>query len=431
MYAITLSRKLVKPYTDVWLSIFLGEVQLFMLMFPYSDFFTALPQYSALGPVFTIVSSMVTLMSIFYLLHSRNIILDVRDHYWLLILMGFFLVSMTWVDADMWSESTFFMSRTTFTLVQTLTIVLVLEERGKGVFLDTLKKIAILLMIMSLAFMILYPDESNWSVKEPVRDESFFASPNNLGQFLAISFIMINFYKRKEYNIFIVILLNVFMVYQALRCNSMTSQVGVMLCFAAYHFKRILRPLYYVIIALGIGLPIFTHLNSDPNAEKVKYANRDLTFTGRSDVWDVLLNDINTNHKEIFGFGGGGYWGNEPGDLQATPKSTIGELEWARQGHNGYLDIRVIGGFVGLTLMVIFLIHFISILFRKEKEENIESVLLFIPFIVMINNMTESSLFRNKHFYFVMFMLVYWYVNLKREEALSYESNSTLNQEQV
>lgn len=413
MYALNFSRKIVRPYTDRWLSIFLGEIQLFVLMFPYSDFFSALPQYSALNPLFTVLSSLCTLGSIIFLLHSSRINVRIKDHSWLLIVMGYFAISSLWIDPVMKPENIFFLTRTSFTIIQSLVIIQVFAERHEGAFLDTLKKVAIIMAILSFLFMIIYPEQSNWNVKDPVRDESFFASPNNLGQFLAFAFIIINFYKRKEVNLLFLIILNGLLIYQALRCNSMTSQLGVMICFAAYHFKKILRPLYYIILVLGIGLPIFTHLNSDPNAEKTKFADRDLTFTGRSDVWEVLINDLNTNNRNLIGFGAGGYWGNEPGDLQAMPKSTIGDLEWARQGHNGYLDIRVMGGVIGLSLVIFFIIHFVALLYRKKDTE---SVLLFIPFIVCINNMTESSLFRNKHIYFLLFMLIYWYANQVKDE---------------
>ena len=411
MNAIYFPGKTAKPYTDAWLGVLLGEMQLFLLMFPYPDLAAALPQYGFIEPIFTLVADGLILLSFVYFLHSRKLNFNIRQHGWLLLVMCYFLVSSFWVDPYMEAEKIFYLSRTTFCIIQTLVIIQVFSERGNEAFLDALKRIAIVIGVLSFLFIIIFPEASNWVVKDPVRDESFFASPNNLGQFLAIAFIIINFYKTDRMHWMILIILNALLVFQAIRCNSMTSQVGVVICVVAYLYKPVLKPLYFLVMLLGIFIPVFTHQYLGNNANRKILGDRDLTFTGRSEVWDVLQNDLKTNHHEIFGFGAGGYWGNEPGKLQAIPISTIGKLDWARQGHNGYLDIRVMGGVVGLCIVVFFLFNYINFIYKKKQ---LPTVALFIPSIILFNNITESTLFRNKHFYFVIFMLFYWFIYQKK-----------------
>ena len=421
MNVIYFPGKIAKPYTDAWLSLILGEVQLFLLMFPYQDLASALPQFNILESVFSLISDGLIALSFVYFLHSRQLNFNMKNHGWLLMVMGYFFISSMWTDPYMEKEKIFYLSRTSFCIIQTLVIIQVFSERASDAFLDALKKIAIVITILSFLFILVFPDASNWVVKDPVRDESFFASPNNLGQFLAIAFILINFYKTNRIQWFFLILLNAVLVYQAIRCNSMTSQAGVVICLVAFLFKPLLKPLYFLVILLGICIPIFTHQYLGNNADRKILGDRDLTFTGRSEVWDVLQNDLKRNHHDIFGFGAGGYWGNEPGKLQAIPVSTIGNLEWARQGHNGYLDIRVMGGIVGLAIVVFFLFNFINFIYKKKE---LPTVALFIPFIILFNNITESTLFRNKHFYFVIFMLLYWFITRINDDDTRHLQNN-------
>jgi hypothetical protein len=401
--------KPAKPYTDKYLAFLLGEVQLFLMLFPFTDFFVTFGRWFNAMPIINLLSSLLLGLSVFYLLHVKKIGIKTNEHYLLFAFCAFMVVSLYWVDPYMKGDAKSYVIRTILTVIQTLAIVQVFSERGDQL-LHSLKRFAIIVTVMSFLFINLFPDDSNWFLKSPERHQSFFSSPNNLGQFLAFAFIIINFYRWKENGIKALVLLNLLLVFIAYKCDSMTSQIGVFICIAAYHFRFLLKILYPLVIAAGIGLTLFTHYRQNNNAEQVEFANRDMTFTGRSDVWDILINDMERNHKTIWGVGAGGYWGVE----KTFPNNTIELLDWEpRQGHNGWLDIRVMLGWVGLGVLVIFLLHFLYGLYQKKR---VETILFFIPLIILINNMTESTLFRAKHFYFVLFMLIYWYAAFKHDK---------------
>ncbi len=395
---------LIRPYTDKALAIILGEIQLFVLMFPFSDLIAALPQLSALKPLISLLTMALLGLSVIYLLHNKYLNLRLDDHYFLLTFLLLFFVSAIWVHPAMAADANNYTMRTLFTMIQSLVIVQVLNETPRK-FLRVLQRIAVIMTVLTAGFIFLFPSESNWVLKDPERHQSFFASPNNLGQFLAFALITINFYNGNKIKLPFIILLNLLLVYSAYKCNSMTSQIGAYLCIAAYFFKFILQPMYYVMIFMGIGIPLYTHFIQGTNVEKIEYVDRDLTFTGRSDVWDIQFNDLKRSRNDLLGFGAGGYWG----EVKYHPVATIEQLDWEpHQGHNGYLDIRLMLGIVGLVLLVLFLLNFIQKMFNKS--DLLEPVILFIPFIIIINNFTESSLFRARHFYFLLFMLMYWYV---------------------
>ena len=218
---ITLSR----PYTDKALGILLGEVQLFVLIFPFSDLIAALPQLSFLKPLVSLLTTALGGLSVIYLLHNKYLNLRFQDHYALLAFLFLFFVSASWVHPAMKEDAGAYTSRTVFTMLQSLVIVQVLNETP-GKLLRVLQRVAIIINIMSAGFILLFPEESNWFLKEPERHQSFFSSPNNLGQFLAFAFIIINFYKGNKIKLPYIVAFNLLLVYEAYKCNSMTSQIG-------------------------------------------------------------------------------------------------------------------------------------------------------------------------------------------------------------
>ncbi|CAN5120789.1 hypothetical protein BH09BAC2_BH09BAC2_18140 [soil metagenome] len=407
MYILPLSQKIIRPYTDKSIAFMLAELQLFIMIFPFADLAAAVPIFKIFNTVANLLNAVLTALSFFYILHLNSVNFRLRDHYVLIVFVALMVISMGWVHPAMAADSKTFVIRTLITILRTFVIVQIFTERP-GKFLDILKRFAIIITILSTLFILIYKEESNWFLKEPERHQSFFSSPNNLGQFIAFAFIMINFYKRKELSLPVLLFLDGLLFFEAHKCDSMTSQLGVIVCFAAYNFRFLLRPLFYVWIALGIAIPMYTHHNASTKAEQIEFANRDMTFTGRSDVWDIEFKDMDRLKKNTLGFGAGGYYG----ETLWHPKSTLDNLEWEpHQGHNGYLDIRVMMGIVGLVLLIIFLLEFIETLFVKKKI--LEDVTFFLPLIIIINNFTETSLFRTRHFYFVIFMGIYWYVKQK------------------
>jgi O-antigen ligase len=88
---------------------------------------------------------------------------------------------------------------------------------------------------------------------------------------------------------------------------------------------------------------------------------RDVTLTGRSEIWRTLLDFA--SHNPVLGVGYGGFW--VPGDreLEAlfTPQFILS------QAHNGYIAIYVELGIVGIVLLSAFLLAYCG---RIQREIN-------------------------------------------------------------
>jgi hypothetical protein len=416
MYAasIEIEQGTFKPsytYTGKLLGFVLGELNLFFLMFPFAQFFITFGKWINLTSLTNMIGQVLALLSLVYLFFAaKTFRLNWTRCIMLIALMSFLVLSYFWTDTHMKADSKTIILRTIFAVLQTLVIVKIFTEKGDEYVFDVLKRFAIIIGVMSALSIALFPSESSWTIDDTGRKQSFFASPNNLGQFLSFFFLILNFYKRKSIPTLWYLVLNGLIVYQAIECDSKTSMTGGIICFALYNLRFLIRPFLLFVIGAGLYLPWYTQTFEKGEAEKIEFAKRDMTFTGRSDVWHVMLMDIRNYHKHTLGFGAGAYWG----DKAANPRASLQELEWTpNSGHNGYLDTKIALGWVGLCLLLLFLLQYFTNIFRVMNNKNI--VMLFISIIFCINNITETSFFREKHFFFVLLMLITWYTAFKQQ----------------
>lgn len=105
---------------------------------------------------------------------------------------------------------------------------------------------------------------------------------------------------------------------------------------------------------------------------------RDESLTGRNEIWDRLMPYVDS--RPLFGHGYGGFWTDE---MRQTTDATA---------HNGYLDIILNMGIVGLFLFALFLIS-CSRNSHKEMKYNIEWGAFFFSFVLMavVHNIAEST----------------------------------------
>jgi exopolysaccharide production protein ExoQ len=177
------------------------------------------------------------------------------------------------------------------------------------------------------------------------------------------------------------------------------------LCFVAlivlcFHFTRRFGPAMCTAAAgslCAIGLLIV--VNAGGLGEIFGQFGRDTSFTGRTDVWDVVIDEAKAH--PLLGAGFGGFW---------TPENDVriysGEIsEWrATEGHEGYLDLWNETGAVGMFLLMLMVISY----FRNAVRVGTDFRLwqwLFIS--ILIVNTMESTLFRPASFTGWVFVISY------------------------
>ncbi len=154
------------------------------------------------------------------------------------------------------------------------------------------------------------------------------------------------------------------------------------------------------IFLLCIQAISYVVLNASLLQMSVGALGRDMTFTGRLPLWEELI-AIGLQHP-LFGVGYGSFWiGNISHNLWNT-------FIWQpTQGHNGYIDVFVELGFIGLLLLLGAIISsFIKISRMLVIDYAFGILFLAIFAMIIVHNVTESSFTRPTALLWFLFLLI-------------------------
>ena len=147
----------------------------------------------------------------------------------------------------------------------------------------------------------------------------------------------------------------------------------------------------FLVGSIGISILVLNNLE----AIIVDGLKKDMTLTGRTEFWPLIIERVNQN-SPLFGYGMAGFW--QPWrDLENPAYGII----VAKSGfvpphsHNGFIDLLCELGWVGLLL---FILSFFNNIFRGikylVKESFPESGLpLYLLTFILMTNLTEGGLF--------------------------------------
>ncbi len=185
---------------------------------------------------------------------------------------------------------------------------------------------------------------------------------------------------------------------------SATGAILLMTLAFLIRFHRVFRLRATILIPFLIGGGILVvaglawlQLNA---AEAAGQVGKDATLTGRTDLWAVALRMI--QRHPWFGYGFGGFWRGPLGDSGEFWRA----VKWrAPHAHNGFVDLTLDLGVVGLALFLVGLIGaLIAALNRARSAQTISAVAPFVMLMFLtLYNLTESSLLRHNTMYLVMY----------------------------
>ena len=128
------------------------------------------------------------------------------------------------------------------------------------------------------------------------------------------------------------------------------------------------------------------------------YLGKDITFTGRTDLWAEIFKEA-SEHLPI-GCGFAGFWVQDNINILILYEDYV----WLpRQAHLGYLDILNETGLVGLMLFAAMVIFYLKGLLSLDKPH----VWKWFLFATLIINFQETTLFRPNILTGVMFIFAY------------------------
>lgn len=181
---------------------------------------------------------------------------------------------------------------------------------------------------------------------------------------------------------------------------SITSIFALTFCLLAYFPLRLVKihwhvqvPLWLCSMGIAALLTIFLAENFDASLMAM---GRDRSFSGRDELWDVLLQMI--GYKPWLGYGLHAFWFEE----RFWVWRRIGWMPM--QAHSGYLETLLDIGAVGLTLLLVaFLFVGKRAYARLSHASPLEGawpamILLFI----ILSNLTESVILRQNNIQWVL-----------------------------
>lgn len=139
----------------------------------------------------------------------------------------------------------------------------------------------------------------------------------------------------------------------------------------AAHLKAAL--IAFLLICLLIGNLLLPTVSS--------ILGREETLTGRTDIWQLVLEVA--SHNPILGVGFGGFWGLE---------DDVTSEHGVKQSHNGYLEVYLQVGIVGIVALFAFLMEFCGKV-RREVNYMFDWGVFGICFLLMLvlYNYSEAS----------------------------------------
>ena len=119
------------------------------------------------------------------------------------------------------------------------------------------------------------------------------------------------------------------------------------------------------------------------------FTGKDLTFSNRSVIWDIVEEHI--RRAPVLGTGYGAYW-TGPFPTSASYEFLGRMYFWPSESHNGYLEVINDLGFVGLIVLICYLAVYVKqclALMRFDRSQATLYLALF--FQQLINNLTETT----------------------------------------
>ncbi len=358
------------------------------------------------------------LMGIIILYRRRDRFrMDYRKNAWLILLLVYMLMSMAW------SQYPGLTGKRWIRCIGDLVMVLVIltEDDRREAFERIIRRCAIVLLPLSLVFIryfrIIGVNYDPWGFLQYVGVTN---QKNHLGVLCAFAgvYLLWRMLKRFPRLSYLDAFLFVLAMYLLIISRSATSVVVfitgslflAIIALLKLDRKSPTKAVIVLLIMLVVVQVLLTGYVGDSLLSRFFSAtSRDVTLTGRVPLWRDLI--AIGSRTPILGFGYGGFW-----------FSNLSAALWTRHqwrpvsGHNGYLDIFLDLGLVGLILFLFLLVQTYKKTAKAAGESGRFGQLCYVFFVmIVLHNITESTFIKPVSFLWILFL--YMAVEIKRVEA--------------
>jgi len=227
----------------------------------------------------------------------------------------------------------------------------------------------------------------------------------------------------------VLILISVLIIYKAHSSTNLIAVVIIVFMGIVFQIESVFKNLWigrsilgFVFLFILTLSGIFLIFSSEVFGLIPGYFGKDLTFSGRVDIWDFVWNDI--EKQFLLGYGFATYW--IMGSSRIEIFASYFEGFMVNSAHNGFLEIMLQLGVVGFIL---FLFPIIAYIYRMFKLNSNLAILIFIS--IMTLNYFESILFKVglgiTTFYFMATYVALSVFHFNLEQVNHIENNPSKN----
>lgn len=354
----------------------------------------------------------------------------VQNNLALTTFIAFALLSILWSDFPFVSFKRWFRDLGSYLAI----LVVLSDAEPLEAVRTTLRRLSYLLIPLSILLIKYFPllgrQYSEWT------GEAMYVGPatskNSLGVVCLVSGLfffwdtLVRWSDRSERRTKVIIAINIAFIAMTIwllyLSHSATSRVCLILgCLViavarSQVFQRRPFVLNVVVPALLCLFPILV-FGFNMNAELAGVVGRDGTFTDRTEIWEMVTS-MQTN--PLVGTGYESFWLGDR--LNTIWQSKIGGIN---EAHDGYLEVYLNLGIIGLALLMVFLIGSYRAICRQLATDSFfPSLALAIWIVAVIYNITESAF--KSHFMWVVLLLAAIHLSTGVHEAVGESEESEL-----
>ena len=186
-----------------------------------------------------------------------------------------------------------------------------------------------------------------------------------------------------------------------------TSKTALLACLAAIGLFLVLRmfrrfpvlriPVAYFLIA---GMAGFSAIAIVAPELLLDLIGKDRTLTGRTDIWDALIQSI--KQKPWLGYGYGVYWKDQLGPSYYVRL----QLQWGiPSAHNGWIETWLSIGFVGVMAFAMLLFWSAILAFQRISRGGAETYWVILVLVIFfVFSLSESAILQQNDFSWVIFI---------------------------
>jgi exopolysaccharide production protein ExoQ len=322
---------------------------------------------------------------------------SLRRHKWLLAVLAYMFLSTFWSEITLIAMKRWIRE----VIILMMALVIVSEVNPRQSLASLLRRCAYVLIPFSVVLIKYYPALGRQYARYSGVQmwTGVTGQKNELGRLCTVSilFLLWAFFKRRRdrattgarYHMWGDLFVIVIAVYLIIGANSATSiatlAIGIAIFFGLQWLRKLklnvsqagLLAVVISLAAYGISAPFLGGTNV---AGFTSVLGRDNTLTGRTEVWAAVLPAM--KQKPLLGYGFGSFWTDDRRQLYDIPTA-----------HNGYLDILLELGAVGLALFVAWLLSCARQLRRiLVLDYDWASFGICLLLMSLVYNATESAL---------------------------------------